>query len=211
MPVTRPLTIGLALSGVVLLVLSAFMPWLTIDLGFGTRITFNLIDFLNLVDFSNRNAGQVLQTIQSTLHLNAIPPNAVLVKDTVFFLLSAVAIYALAMGTAIVSLYRPNWLLSSGVLGIMTALFGIAGIETLKGHVSAEGEIPEYAVLVRPDYGIYLAIIAGFFILGAYLIVRQFISGREAVVQTATMFCRECGAKIPRDSRFCKECGAKLV
>jgi ribosomal protein L40E len=26
-----------------------------------------------------------------------------------------------------------------------------------------------------------------------------------------TMFCRECGAKIPRDSKFCKECGTKVV
>jgi hypothetical protein len=25
------------------------------------------------------------------------------------------------------------------------------------------------------------------------------------------MFCRECGAKIPRDSVFCEECGARLV
>jgi len=25
------------------------------------------------------------------------------------------------------------------------------------------------------------------------------------------MFCRECGTKIPRDSKFCKQCGAKLV
>jgi hypothetical protein len=26
-----------------------------------------------------------------------------------------------------------------------------------------------------------------------------------------TMFCRECGANIPRDSKFCKECGTKVV
>jgi ribosomal protein L40E len=26
-----------------------------------------------------------------------------------------------------------------------------------------------------------------------------------------TMFCKECGAKIPRDSDFCEECGSKLV
>jgi ribosomal protein L40E len=26
-----------------------------------------------------------------------------------------------------------------------------------------------------------------------------------------TKFCRECGAKIPRDSTFCEECGAKLA
>ena len=25
------------------------------------------------------------------------------------------------------------------------------------------------------------------------------------------MFCRECGAKIPRSSRFCEKCGNKLV
>jgi len=25
------------------------------------------------------------------------------------------------------------------------------------------------------------------------------------------MFCRECGAKIPRSSRFCEKCGCKLV
>jgi rRNA maturation endonuclease Nob1 len=25
------------------------------------------------------------------------------------------------------------------------------------------------------------------------------------------MYCRECGAKIPLDSKFCKECGTKLV
>jgi ribosomal protein L40E len=28
---------------------------------------------------------------------------------------------------------------------------------------------------------------------------------------TTTMFCRQCGAKIPRDSKFCKECGSKVV
>ena len=27
----------------------------------------------------------------------------------------------------------------------------------------------------------------------------------------STIFCRECGAKIPRGSRFCKKCGAKLA
>jgi ribosomal protein L40E/DNA-directed RNA polymerase subunit RPC12/RpoP len=42
-------------------------------------------------------------------------------------------------------------------------------------------------------------------------------SGAEEKVQVMSsteppmMFCRECGAKIPRDSKFCKECGAKLV
>jgi hypothetical protein len=28
---------------------------------------------------------------------------------------------------------------------------------------------------------------------------------------TPTMFCRECGAKIPRDSKFCERCGSKVA
>jgi len=29
-------------------------------------------------------------------------------------------------------------------------------------------------------------------------------------IAPATMFCRECGKKIPRESKYCEECGAKL-
>lgn len=29
-------------------------------------------------------------------------------------------------------------------------------------------------------------------------------------LESSMMFCRECGAKISRDSKFCKECGGKL-
>ncbi len=32
---------------------------------------------------------------------------------------------------------------------------------------------------------------------------------KPIVADSATMFCRKCGAKIPRDSTFCKECGEK--
>jgi len=31
------------------------------------------------------------------------------------------------------------------------------------------------------------------------------------IVVPPTKFCRECGAKIPRDSGFCEECGSKLT
>ncbi|MGA8857629.1 MAG: zinc ribbon domain-containing protein [Candidatus Bathyarchaeia archaeon] len=34
---------------------------------------------------------------------------------------------------------------------------------------------------------------------------------KTAVVASDTMFCRKCGAKIPRDSTFCKECGEKTT
>jgi hypothetical protein len=30
-------------------------------------------------------------------------------------------------------------------------------------------------------------------------------------IAPATMFCRECGKKIPKESKYCKECGAKLI
>jgi ribosomal protein L40E len=30
-------------------------------------------------------------------------------------------------------------------------------------------------------------------------------------ISPSTKFCRECGAKIPRDSIFCEECGAKVL
>jgi hypothetical protein len=32
---------------------------------------------------------------------------------------------------------------------------------------------------------------------------------KPEIVASDVMFCRECGAKIPRDSKFCKECGVK--
>jgi ribosomal protein L40E len=34
---------------------------------------------------------------------------------------------------------------------------------------------------------------------------------KPIVTDSATMFCRKCGAKIPRDSTFCKECGEKTT
>jgi hypothetical protein len=37
------------------------------------------------------------------------------------------------------------------------------------------------------------------------------VSAKPAVVASDTMFCRKCGAKIPRDSTFCKECGEKTT
>lgn len=36
-------------------------------------------------------------------------------------------------------------------------------------------------------------------------------SKTTAAPSKTTMFCRQCGAKIPRDSRFCKECATKVV
>lgn len=30
-------------------------------------------------------------------------------------------------------------------------------------------------------------------------------------IAPATMFCRECGKKTPRESKYCEECGAKLI
>jgi len=30
-------------------------------------------------------------------------------------------------------------------------------------------------------------------------------------IAPATMFCRECGEKIPRESKYCEECGTKLI
>jgi len=38
------------------------------------------------------------------------------------------------------------------------------------------------------------------------------VNGRQvADVVKPTKFCRECGAKIPRDSTYCEECGARLA
>ena len=40
---------------------------------------------------------------------------------------------------------------------------------------------------------------------------QQSVNGRQvADVVKPTKFCRECGAKIPRDSTYCEECGANL-
>jgi len=205
----KPLATALALGAIALSAISAMMPWLTIDFGFGSKLSFNLVDFLNLVDFSNHTAGQVLQTIQSALYFN--PYQTVQAPNTVFLLLLAIVFYGLTIGTAVLSFLKAEYVVFSGGFGIATALLGILGIETLKGYV-AQGLRPEYAALVRPDYGIYLVLMAGFVFLGAYFVMRQGVS-REPVEETSTsmMYCRECGARIPRDSKFCKECGAKLV
>jgi ribosomal protein L40E len=203
---------AVALSGVVLLVISAFMPWLTIDLSFlGSRASFNLIDFLNLVDFPTRSAGIVLQTIQSTLSMEASPPNAVLVRDTVFFLLLATVFYGLAIAAAVVSfVVKEAWLLFSGAFAILSGLLVVVGIETLKANVIAKGETPAYALLVRPGYGIFLALIAGFVFLGAYFISHQSTLVEERLVTTPSTHCPRCGATTPSDSKFCKECGTRV-
>jgi hypothetical protein len=203
---------AVALGGVALLVISAFMPWLTIDFGFlGSRLSFNLIDFLNLVDFSTRSAGLVLQTIQSTLSMKAFPSNAVLVRDTVFFLLLATVLYALAIAAAAISfVFKEAWLLFSGAFAILSGLLAVVGIETLKANVIAKGETPAYALLVRPDYGIYLALIAGFVFLGAYFITRQSTLVEERVVAAPSIHCPRCGATTPSNSKFCKECGTRV-
>ena len=37
------------------------------------------------------------------------------------------------------------------------------------------------------------------------------VTKQEAQPRASTKFCRECGAKIPRDSVFCEKCGSKLI
>lgn len=37
------------------------------------------------------------------------------------------------------------------------------------------------------------------------------VEGSRPQIESSMMFCRECGAKIPRNSKFCKECGSKIV
>jgi hypothetical protein len=36
-------------------------------------------------------------------------------------------------------------------------------------------------------------------------------TGSQPPVESSMMFCRECGARIPRTSKYCGECGAKLI
>jgi hypothetical protein len=199
------------LAAVSLLIVSAFMPWLTIDLGLGSTLSFNPVDFLNLVDFSTQSAGLALQTIQSALYLNANPPNAVLVRDTVFFLLLTDVFYGFALITAIITFVsKEEYLLVSGIFAIISSLLAVAGIETLKTHVTAEGLKPEYSLLIRPDYGVFLAVIAGFVFLGTYFLTRQVPLVEERVVREALMRCPRCGGETPRDSKFCKECGLRV-
>jgi len=36
------------------------------------------------------------------------------------------------------------------------------------------------------------------------------IDDQQESKRAITKFCRECGAKIPRDSTFCEKCGANI-
>lgn len=36
-------------------------------------------------------------------------------------------------------------------------------------------------------------------------------ASQHSSVVSPTVFCRYCGAKIPRTSKFCEECGSKLT
>jgi hypothetical protein len=138
----RPLVIVLALAGVALTVVSAIMPWLTLAFPLGS-FSFNLIDYLYLVDFSTGSAGNALQTIQSSLSIqDNFTPGSVIVKTTVFLLLLTLVFFAITIGTAVVSLAYNNQLVFPGAFAIATALTGTLGVETLKAYVSSQAQNP---------------------------------------------------------------------
>ena len=71
---------------------------------------------------------------------------------------------------------------------------------------------PEKFNLQRLTVVLFIIGVAG---IALAMLLGPSVSGRVAedhrVMTKSTKFCRNCGAKIPRDSNFCEECGTKLA
>ena len=73
-------------------------------------------------------------------------------------------------------------------------------------------------VLVSITIGIILAILAAVTLVinpvkktSEPLRAKPEVQRSQPHTESSMMFCRKCGAKIPRDSKFCKECGNMLT
>jgi ribosomal protein L40E len=93
---------------------------------------------------------------------------------------------------------------------------------TLTSSVLSTGEVPQASLDMNSFGSNYLFIVAAIVIALLIVIFLLMRRGRSTTKRrpssrpasgktvSAEMYCRKCGAKIPRDSTFCLECGSKI-
>jgi hypothetical protein len=94
-----------------------------------------------------------------------------------------------------------------GFYGQVGVLWGPATSVSLTG-TSETGAIGVSSILYSRILIIATAAVAASLVM--YAVLRK---GKRPTTlpSTSLKFCRECGAKIPRDSMFCEQCGKRLV
>jgi hypothetical protein len=212
---------GVALVGLLGLVAAFFMPWITVGASsFLASVNFSysmgdlyarLITKSPLIQAIQPTFGTTYSTKTGTRNL---PIDAAIQSDAVFATSLAVVFYSMSVIVAFVFLTG-----GSALYSLPSAFFATGSfVSTFLAAGFIRQQVDEWGQLgsnwtglfnQRLDVGAWLALVAGFMFVGSYLLSGQ--TEVEPKVLPSLMFCRECGRKIPRDSKFCKECGARLT
>jgi hypothetical protein len=208
-----------------------FMPWITIgtsailgSAGVSYSYSYSFADLCGEV-IAKSSLGRAVQQILGTTHdTRSLPIDSNLQSRLWTATMLAVVFYFLSVVYAVVYFIRGAgfYLLSSAAIAIASAISAFFAVGFFKQQIVEWGELLAFLLNVRLDMGAWVTLVAGFILAGSYALSREDLAvARQAEVepmqesrpnaQASTMFCRECGSEIPRDSRFCKECGAKLA
>jgi ribosomal protein L40E len=89
--------------------------------------------------------------------------------------------------------------------------FGIRGWYWLLALVFALLGLPLYAYELNKLRKMQQTALAGTFAQPIISTATPSVTQEASATSSLTKFCRNCGARIARDSVFCEECGAKLA
>lgn len=194
-----------------------FMSWITWSgsiFGSSYGLSYSMVDLWKDVMALHSLAwslGKFLTTLSSTGFFQNLQIDPELQSRLFMATIFAAVFYIIALvGLVLFLIWKSAFAaLSSGVLAIGSFVSAFFAADLLKQQ-AVEWEVGSFLNL-RLDIGAWVTLSAGFILVGSYAVSRLGPKVETVQFEPTMMFCKECGRKIPRDSKFCKECGSKLV